>query len=285
MTDNPENFAARRPPAPEPEAPQEEPEDLAELFDRVAPEGLAAEEPPKPPAQEPPKEEPRRAPFTGYGPNIEALNRQIEELDAKLDRFRAADSPYVIDDGNGGRQYDFASYQDDDRQQRKLIRQRDDLRQRAQDRKEAGREQQQTAVQLARAVLNEKLGSSRMPKEMKDAVVRMYREAFDSTTAQGIWAQPQFADRSKMRLGLAQMLDTIVGQVAQQQYKVAQTPSDERGLDERSGGEPPAVKEDEDDDYTKQLMTTYGAGRGARKTIGQIRREQREAAMKGGGNG
>jgi hypothetical protein len=122
---------------------------------------------------------------------------------------------------------------------------------------------------------------------MKDKAVRLYRQAFDATNAQGIWSQPQFADQSKMRLGLSQVLDTIIGQVAMEQYSASATPSDEPGFDAHNGGEPAARKpapEDDDDEYTKTLLETHRRLRGSDryKTVGQLRREQREAALKKG---
>lgn len=283
MSDQPENFAAQPAPA---QAPEMEERDLASLFDEVAPEdfGEAMQEPSRQEPPTPPQEAPRRQSFTGYQPNIEAKRRELAELRQKMAGFRTTDT-YVIDDGQGNRQFDFAALQADQVMADGLRDEIDDLKERARERKDAGRQQQDTALQLARSVLNEKLGRSRMPQDMKDKVVRMYRSGFDALTQQGWWGRPEFGDRTQLRAAIGQLLDTVIGRVAQERYTSTQETADAPGMDASHGGDAPkpqASDEEEDDEVTKAIMEAHARRTsGGRKTIGQIRREQREAAMKG----
>jgi len=279
-----ENFAGQQPKAPtEPKAQDERPEDLSAMFDEVKPEDFSA---PEPPRQSEPEPEPAPQAFNGYGPNIEAKKRELAQLREKLAAFRSSDI-YVMDDGEGNRNFDFAAFYADQARADAIKDEIDDLKERARDRREASREQQGTALQLARVVLNEKLGRSAMPKAMKDKIVRLYRQGFDSLSQQGWWATPQFGDRGKLRAAIGQLLDTVIGRIAQESYAQSTEVTDARGMDDLNGGGDPPAKHDEqeeDDEFMQGLMSTYGSMRGNNrfKTIGDLRRAERERSVKGG---
>ncbi len=233
---------------------------------------------PEPQRQQPqPRQAPRNVSDGGYGPIIAQKEKEIAELEKKIEGFRSADSAYIYTDEDGNKQFDHSQHRQDeitlrrlDRELDKLIRRRDDAARQAQ-------EQGKIAYRVAKRLLEERV--KRLPKKYQQNVVKMFGKYFKEFEDSGYWGRRDLQDTAKLQSTLADMLDTVIGRVAREDLTASpnKKPGDDVSMDDYD--EPDTSDSEEDDPFTEEAMLHYRARKAnSGKTIGQIRREQAKRA-------
>lgn len=271
-----------------PEAKNNEPEqDIGTMFQQATDNDLVESllvQGDEPERQQPTQQRAAPAPqqrTSGYEPLIRAKSNRIAELSKKLRSFKSSET-YVTVGADGERQYDHAQFQED---QLILSELREELRELERKRDNAERTNErnsQTARKLARSLLEREV--AKLPKNLHSPVVKIFGQYFTHFEQKGEWGQAKYADATALRDSLIEVLDTVVGKVTRQTLAtpaptgISHGSADEDDVPEAHGTQ---GESEELDDFTNNMMYAYDQRRANRgKSIGQIRREEREAASR-----
>lgn len=276
----------------EPKSNEEQPENIGALFEQATDDMLVDNllaEGPEPAREEPVTQQPqqRQAPqkrTSGYEPLIKAKKAKIAELYKRLESFDAEDSPYVTEGPNGEKVYNHAMFQ---RENLSLGRMKDelaDLERKRDESESSGQRNSKQAYAIARKLLEREV--AKLPRNLHQPVVKLFGTYFTQLEQQGEWGKADYADPTRLRDALVEVLDNAVGRVARQQATApaaaSPTPGTADDLDD-DGAHDTQDESEKDDDFTNNVMYAYEQRRVNRgKTIGQVRREQRAHEAKGG---
>lgn len=265
--------------------PNNETQDIGSLFEQATDDQLVDSllaEGDEPERHEQPRQ-PRQAPqprVSGYDPLIKAKRAKIAELSKRLQSFDQENSPYVSEGPNGERQYNHAMFQ---REQFQLNEMREELRELERKRDESersGSKNSEVAYKLARKLIEREV--AKLPKNMHQPVVQVFGQLYTHFADRGEWGKAEYADPARLRDALVEVLDNAVGRVARQQAGASPNPAgpSQGGEDLEPGDSHGSQGESEElDDFTNNMLYAYEQRRENRgKSIGQIRREQRDAA-------
>lgn len=268
-------------------------QDIGQLFERATDDSLLVDEllneTDEPQRQEPAQPQQRPAQpqqrVSGYEPLIRAKRAKISELYKRLEMFDQEGSPYVTEGTNGERQYNHAAFQRDQIALQKAKDELADLERKRNDTERVGQQNSQQARKLARALLEREV--AKLPKEMHQDVVQLYGQYFSYLEKQGQFSKNEYADPAHLRNALTELLDGAIGKVARQRLSKSAAPATNPGggeeLEDEGRPHDPQGESEKDDDFTNNVMYAYEQRRANRgKTIGQVRREERDRLAKGG---
>lgn len=235
------------------------------------------------PEQQEPAQQQRQAPapkVNGFEPLIRAKRTKISELSKRLRSFDSENSPYVTTNASGEQAYNHAMFQ---REQLDLTELREELRELERKRDESertGQQNSEVARRLARALLDREV--AKLPKNLHQPVVKLFGQYFTHLEGKGEWGQARYAEPAALRDALVEVLDNVIGKITRQNLTapasagVSQGSADEDDLPQAQGDH---GESEEVDDFTNNTLYAYEQRRTNRgKSIGQIRREEREAA-------
>ena len=230
------------------------------------------------PQQEPPppRQQQKRAPSGGFQVQIARLTKEIEDLEKKIDTHRETGA-YVVKASNGeGSVFDHVALQEDIARMNSLSRRLGDTRERAREARETSETQAKSASRFAQEYLKREI--QHYPEEMRKRIAEKFVATFRELREQGTWSNPMYQDREKLAAGLQSLMNTVLGGITREQYRKDGHRSRSSGYEEgdEQSRDRPRKDEDDDDEFTKQLMSAYQSRKSGSMSIAERKRQERQ---------
>jgi len=227
----------------------------------------------------PPPTQPTRT--GGYQPLIEAKRKELIALEKKIEE-QDKTGAYLDTDQNGNQYLNYVRMQQDQMRITKLAREIGELREQQRQMETEREQRKHTATDIARTVAKREV--QLLPEELRRPTLEVFAAMVKQITSDGEWGKSLYSDRSKIEGALVQVFNTAIGEAIRKQRQTGGNPA-ASGLDGQYDEKPSEKPENDEDDFTNNLMYAYQRRQKGHMTVAQLRAAERakaEAAKTGG---
>jgi len=261
---------------------EDQPQGEQDILEEMMQYGQQAEPEPAPPP-EPKREEPQRRPG-GLAPMISRKRQEIIDLEKKIETHEET-GVYTKKSEDGQSYFNYVAMQKDTVTLQKLNRELNELQRKDTELTGMAEQRSKKVASAAKLFLDRELAKTE--ERLRKPTREMFLQIVGPMLQRGEFSQQKYSDNELVRQTFDQVFSAAYGHAIRNanggssvRKEGAPPPG---GYDERDDSQRPRNPNDEDeDDWTNNLMYAYNRKKQGSLTVAEMKRQQAEAAKKGG---